>query len=170
MTDPDMDVQGKLESDTTIVEKMRKKGAAHVELSGTREEIIASVREQADKIGMGHEVSTAYHSRKHVHELPENERQSHPVRDYLNSLSKTLKNGEVTDFEQLDDKKGVRSTFKRMIERGRDKKPDRTREGEIPKGAGEKNISLRGHLFIRDHTGPQVSTYGRGKEQDNELG
>ena len=170
MTHPDMDVRGELESDIAIVKDMRKENAAHVDLSGSPEEIISSVREQAEQIGMGHEVSTAYHARKHANELPEHERGSHPIRDYLKSLSKTLKEGNATDFQRLDDGEGVRMTFKRIIEKGREKPPAETGDHKSPKNTERKNRTLRAHLFIRGHTGPRVSTYGEGKEQENERG
>ncbi|MFB8764439.1 hypothetical protein VSQ99_18360 [Nocardiopsis alba] len=192
-TRPENNVQKKLKKDIKTIEKMRKGGPVYIDPNEDREKIIILVREQADRIGMGDNLSAAYHARKHVHELPEHEREneqkqhpdknvaqekenegedrdeSGPVKDYLNSLAKTLKEGEVTGFERTQDGQGVHLTFKRIVEKARGSTGAGSTPNSPGEGTEEKSTTLVSHLYIRDHTGAQVATYGRGSKDDREL-
>lgn len=184
MTTPEANIQGKLAADIKTVEKMRKGGPVYIDPSEDREKILSLIREQADMIGMGDVTSTAYHARKHIDEIPAHEREHEreqrqqldqegsnksevsPVKDYLDSLARTLKEGEVVDFNPTSDGEGVQVAFRRVVEqaRGSDKSGPES-EPSTEKGAGKK-IALLGKVYIRKNTGIQVATYGKDTENE----
>ncbi|MET9711969.1 hypothetical protein [Nocardiopsis alba] len=191
--DPKTDIQGKFEADFETAKDMRGGDPVYIDPRESQEKIISLVREQAERIGMGNPLSTIYHARKHIHELPEDEREneqeqhqnkgtvqgkendresrgeSGTVKDYLNSLAKTLKEGEIAGFERTQDGQAVHLTFRRVVEQARGSTGTAS-VPEDPTGRDEeKKTTLIGHLYIRDHTGAQVATYGRGSKNDREL-
>lgn len=156
MTHPSKDPQENLDSDIKVIHEMHSGKKIDIDLDQSDEEIISSLRRQAEEVGMGHDISTAYHARKHAHLIPEEEQEGHPVRTYLSSLRKTVKEGEVKNFRRLEDGPGVSLGMERRIPQKESEKSD------------EKTSTLRSRLFIRPHTGIVASTYGKGKTDDLE--
>lgn len=158
-----VDAHGEFETDKKVARHMEPEVAAHVNLTGSPEDIIASLREHADKVGMENDVSTAYHARKHGHEIPETDieappkqghegdekHKGHHVSNYLKSLRKTIKEGEAVAFTRTKNGE-VRLSFKRTTEK----------EGSSP---------LYAHLVIDSKNKPRASTYGKGNEPKHEF-
>ena len=89
-----------------------------------------------------------------------------PVGPYLRSLSKTVREGEVTDFKQLNNGEGVRLTFKRIVDMGSNDKTTEAEGTAAPKSTTRRTLAA--HLFIRKNQDPTISTYGKGKEPGSE--
>jgi len=153
------------------LQRVRADGAQEVEVSLDRptDEIVSSVRDQADQIGMGHELSTAYHSRKHQRDLPPEERQGEAVDDYLSSARKTLKEGEVTSAERLEDG-GMKLTFERTLQQGQAKSKTGTASTASPDGEQPTASRTQAPVWIRGHTGAVMSTYGRMNQNQRSRG
>ncbi|WP_431872895.1 hypothetical protein [Nocardiopsis eucommiae] len=168
------DVQGVLDADTEIIHSERKAKKVEIDLEGSDEEVTASIRRQADEIGMGHDTSTAYHARKHFLELPREEQKGHPIAAYLKSLAKTIREGEVSSFERSNEDRSVGLTIDRTLSARQGGPPEKPkakhRENE---GVKKGTRVLRARVFVRNETGaiaPTLSKQKAGKGDDYERG
>ena len=133
------DIRQTLKSDIQKLNELRTGNSASVDITLSKEEIVASLRKQAAIVGMGPDTSTAYHARKHYMELPASERDGlHPVEAYLNGLEKTIREGKVTNF-----KKGANSvnvSFSRNLPPG---------QGKLPKDGTPQHNKIFSALFVK---------------------
>ncbi|WP_152498549.1 hypothetical protein [Nocardiopsis prasina] len=168
------DVQGILDADTEIIQSERTNKKVEIDLEASDEDVVASIRSQAEEIGMGHDTSTAYHARKHFLELPKEEQKGHPVAAYLKSLATTIREGEVSSFDRLDEGRAAGLTMDRPLARNKNgppKKPD-ARNRESKDDRPETSI-LRARIFVRPQTGAVAPTHMRQKSDrsnDHERG
>lgn len=155
-----IDVQGVLDADTEIIREERRQGRVDINLNQSDEEVVSAIREQADNIGMGHDTSTAYHARKHFGELPKEEQVGHPVAAYLKSLASTIRNGEVSSFNRMDQGQSASIVIDRILPQRKDK--TLKKQESSSKESGEVS-ALRARLFIRPQTGVVAPTHMKDK-------
>ncbi|RCV49119.1 hypothetical protein [Marinitenerispora sediminis] len=94
----DMDVDAKLEADVRAVREIRSQPSRLNPWlqEGDKEQ---KIRDMAGSIDMGHDISAAYHARKHYGELPENERSGDVIRDYFASAERTVRESVLAKRE-----------------------------------------------------------------------
>ncbi|WP_444961725.1 hypothetical protein [Nocardiopsis sp. M1B1] len=140
-------VQTSLDSDIRFIREARG-DSVRIDLSMEDSEVVEAVRGSAGKIGMGPDLSAAYHARKHQVEIPDAEKTGDPMRDYFESAERTIRDGRVAHIERLDGG-ALHVTFEREL-------PSAVPRGDV----GEINVMVA-QVYIREHTGPVMSTYGQ---------
>ncbi|MFC7329196.1 hypothetical protein [Marinactinospora rubrisoli] len=97
----EMDVHARLEADVRVVRELRSQPSILNPWlqEGDKEQEIRNI---ADGIDMGHEISAAYHARKHYDELPEEEQRGDVIREYFASAERTVREGVLAKREAVE--------------------------------------------------------------------
>lgn len=123
-------LESRLTSDRKVVQEMRGGDMVQIDPNLSHQELVRSIREESSRIGMGNADSTAYHARKHYKELPEVEKSLSPserdlssefseraVRDYLDSMEMTLREGRILDNPTISADGSQRIVFERFTDK-----------------------------------------------------
>ncbi|MEY9214913.1 hypothetical protein NI17_017465 [Thermobifida halotolerans] len=138
------DVESSLRSDLEVIREVRGETTA-IDPDLPADGLEQAIRENAGKIGMGHEFSAAYHALKHHHEIPPQEMVGNRVRYYLGSAERTIREGELSLMETQEDGR-IKLEF--------------TRTETWHDGTREKVSHLRALIFVGWDGSVIMATYG----------
>ncbi|MEU3019509.1 hypothetical protein ABZ635_19195 [Nocardiopsis sp. NPDC007018] len=110
----------RLQSDLETLHGLGRGTRIDIDITESKEKIIASLRNQADAVGMGDDFTALRHVYAHGREMPTEEREGlHRVAAYHNSMGRTIKEGKVVNFLSKKNNTEVEVQFERSILAGK---------------------------------------------------